>query len=295
MFIDRQKYWSSVDHTVSSGDMWRKMKWIKGFKGPRSQVPKQLVNELLLNLTPDYVSPNPPLFLNNDTVLNEPITMSELTQCLKQAKNTSPGYDAIPYCMLRHLPSNGKEILLTLFNNFFTAGFIPNQWRDITVVAIPKPGREVSSISSLRPISMMSCICKLFHSIINKRLEWFCEQKGLFSNNTTGFRKAHSTYDSLSSLVTNIQIGFSNKKCTVGCFLDIDNAYNNIDISSLLKIINDLGVGIKICTYLWNFLKERRLTIQLNDGIMCRSTGRGLGQGDPTSILVVSSYLATSF
>lgn len=30
-----------------------------------------------------------------------------------------------------------------------------------------------------------------------------------------------------------------------------------------------------------DFFTERRLTIQLNDGIMCRYTGRGLAQGDP--------------
>ncbi|CAH0703369.1 unnamed protein product [Spodoptera exigua] len=164
--------------------------------------------------------------------------------------------------------------------------FVPKQWREIMVVPIPKPGRDPSLSSSLRPISMISCICKIFHNILFNRLEWFIEKNELLSCNTTGFRKTRSTLDNLTRLVSKIQTGFSDKQMTVCCFMDLDSAYNNVDLHSLFKILDRMGVGIKLNTYLWNFLKIRNLKIQLEHTYIHRTTGRGLAQGDPLSPLL---------
>lgn len=164
--------------------------------------------------------------------------------------------------------------------------FIPEQWRDIVIVPIPKPGRDPSSLSAWRPISMMSCLCKVFHNILGKRLEWFCEKNQLFSFNTTGFRKANSCLDNLSCFVTRVLTGFSERKPTIACFIDISIAYNNVDITSLVITLDRLGVGSKLCSYIWNFLRHRNLHLTIDNIEFIRSTNRGLAQGDPLSPLL---------
>lgn len=101
-----------------------------------------------------------------------------------------------------------------------------------------------------------------------------------------GFRKSKSCYDSLVRLVTQIQMSFSKKIVTVACFIDIDNAYNNVDITCLLHILDRLGVGSIHCTYLWSYLKHRQLNISFTGFSGSRITPRGLAQGDPLSPLL---------
>ncbi|GBP21444.1 hypothetical protein EVAR_12045_1 [Eumeta japonica] len=67
-----------------------------------------------------------------------------------------------------------------------------------------------------------------------RRLEWYVEKNEILSPYTVGFRKSQSCIDCLSRLVTYIQIGFSENEPTLACFLDIENAYNNVAIESVL-------------------------------------------------------------
>lgn len=131
---------------------------------------------------------------------------------------------------------------------FFSHSFVPLQWREIGIIPIPKPGRDPDSASSLRPISLMSCLCKIFHNMIKNRLEWFLEKSKLFSENMVGFRKGRSSLDGLVNLVSRIQMGFSKKIPTIGCFLDIDNAYINMEVTKLICVMQHYIVGERICT-----------------------------------------------
>lgn len=279
------KFCDSVDETSSASEMWRKMKWLKGNQVQNCSLDESKSYTLLCSLCPAYVPHPRPTFNANNSKLECPITLHELETCIKTT-DTAPGCDNITFSMIKKLPQNGKNILLAIYNNFLSTGFTPSQWRDICVVPIPKPGRDPSLASSFRPISLMSCICKIFHSIINRRLEWYFENKGIFSNEMVGFRKSKSCIDSLVRLVTRVQSGFSKDLVTLACFLDIDNAYNNVNICSLLEILDRAGIGQKICKYLWNFLSLRNLKIRQGHRYVCRSTGQGLAQGDPLSPLL---------
>lgn len=280
-----QGFCSTLDQTSTHSELWRKMRWIKGYNAPKFHVDNIKASELLCSLAPDFVSGDNPLFTSDNPKLEVPITIQELTKCLK-SKDTAPGCDKISYSMIAYLPENGKQILLNLFNSFLRYSFVPKQWHDIVVVPIPKAGRDPSLASSLRPISMISCMCKTFHSILLNRLEWFIEKNRILDQNTTGFRKCRSTLNNLTNLVSRIQTGFSEKQMTACCFIDLDNAYNNVDVHSLLRVMDGLGVGLKICSYLWNFLQARNLKIQLGTDSLCRTTSRGLAQGDPLSPLL---------
>lgn len=80
--------------------------------------------------------------------------------------------------------------------------------------------------------------------------------------NTVGFRRGRSCLDGLSCLISTIQTGFSEGCPTMGCFLDIDSAYNNVNITVLINVLDNFKVGSRICRYLWNFLHRRILKIK---------------------------------
>lgn len=273
---------SSVNEKTSSAEMWQRMRWVKGYRFNQQHISEKQASNLLASLAPDYAISSQPSFSNVNSEIDIEISMQELDACIK-SKDTSPGCDGISYSMIKHLPDNGKRMLLSIYNKCLRSGFVPTQWRDVGILPIHKPGRDPDDVSSLRPISLLSCLCKCFHSILNKRLEWFLEHNNMFSPNMIGFRKAKSCMDNLGSLVSRIQIGFSNGHATIGCFVDITNAYNNVDIAVLLSILNKVNVGSKVCLYLWNFLKERVLKINVGTKYVSRIGSMGLGQGDPLS------------
>lgn len=285
-----QRFCTSIDETTSSPDMWLKMRWVKGHRGAgnKQHIDKDKAKELLNTLTPDYVCPPQPQFMSMNTNLESLITIQEVENSIKKT-DTAPGIDEISFSMIEHLPLVAKEFLVKIYNSILNSGYVPTQWRQIKVIPIPKSGREVHSRPDFRLISLISCLCKIFHSILQKRLEWYFEKQSMFSDNMTGFRKSRSCYDNLARLVTHIQLGFSKNLMTAACFIDIENAYNNVNVSCLLSKLDQLRIGSKICVYLWGFLHNRQLKMVCEGSEITRTTGQGLAQGDPLSPLLFNA------
>lgn len=113
--------------------------------------------------------------------------------------------------------------------------------------------------------------------------QWFIEHKRLLPSSTVGFRRGKSCLDNLTGLETDIQQGMAESAPTIACFLDIDNAYNNVNINYLVSVLGKIGIGPKISSYLWSFLSARRCQMTVNNVCITWYTSKGLAQGDPMS------------
>lgn len=58
---------------------------------------------------------------------------------------------------------------------------LPNQWRNVTVIPIPKPEKNRLEIQNYKPISLINIMKKVLEKIINKLLIWFFESSKLLS------------------------------------------------------------------------------------------------------------------
>ena len=136
----------------------------------------------------------------DNTFLNAPFTMQEMKAQLLQCKDTSPGLDDITISMINHLHEEALPPLLHSLNTLWTSERIPDAWRKEVKLPILKPGKDPLLPESYRPISLTSCICKLFERMVNHRLMWFLEKNNILCPQQSGFRKGKSTMDALSQL-----------------------------------------------------------------------------------------------
>ena len=69
--------------------------------------------------------------------------------------------------MLKHLPGSGMDFLLHIFNLFWSLHSFPSILKTSSIIPIHKMGKFLDSPASFRPISITSCVSKLFECIQN--------------------------------------------------------------------------------------------------------------------------------
>ena len=112
----------------------------------------------------------------------------------------------------------------------YSSDSYPLDWTKSNVLFIKK-----SYGKNVRPISLTSCVCKLFETILKNKFQWWLEFNNLPPPNQSGFRKSQSTTDNLTGLTLTVAESFAKKKDILAAFLDVTGAFDNVDINILLQ------------------------------------------------------------
>ena len=78
-----------------------------------------------------------------------------------------------------------------MFNIIFMNGIISDVWSKGIIIPIYKKGDKTNP-DNYRGITLLSCLGKLFTSIINDRIAKFVENNSILSEVQAGFRKRYS-------------------------------------------------------------------------------------------------------
>ena len=145
-------------------------------------------------------------------------------------------------------------LLLSCFNQFLSQGLFPKSWKESLILLIPK-----SSPGKFCPISLALCLLKVMERLIKTRLiQWF-ESNLLLPPSQFGFRKSRSCADNLSILTTEIYIDFVKNQYTACLFLDISNAFNDVNPGILSHDLRDMGVPWSICKFMHDLTSNRSI------------------------------------
>ena len=188
---------------------------------------------------------------------NKKFSLRDLKRSIKRSNDSSPGVDQIHYQILKHLPNETLKFLLDLINEYWVSGTFPECWRTALLLPIPKPGKDKFNSNSYRPIALTSCICKTVERMVNERLIWTLEKKGLLSKLQCGFRKGRGTIDQLIRMETFVRDAFANKDHLVAVFFDLQKAYDTTWKHGIMQDLHEMGFRGNLPIFIRNFLSDR--------------------------------------
>ena len=87
---------------------------------------------------------------------------------------SAPGPDGISYRLIKAVRNTrlGQELVGEVVDNLMS-GIIPPAWREMRVVFIPKPGRDLTLTRSWRPLNLINCMGKLGEKVVADRIQDF--------------------------------------------------------------------------------------------------------------------------
>ena len=194
-------------------------------------------------------------------MLNGIITEKEVLAAIKSLKNNKePGSDKLLNDFFLNSPPFLVSIYTKLFNVVLDTGIIPENWTTGIIIPVYKNKGCPTDPYNFRAITLISCLGKLFTSIVNTRLNFLANEVTLIHENQAGFRKGYTTIDNIFVLHVLIELYFSFGKKLFCTFIDFRKAFDTVSRSDLwnklqfsnikgkcFKVIFNMYQGIKSC------------------------------------------------
>ena len=112
------------------------------------------------------------------------------------------------------------SVYVKLFNVILKSGHFPKDWAIGIILPIYKNKGPVTNPDNYREITLLSCFCKLFTSVLNKRLTEYIDELGIIGEEQTGFRHDYSTMDHVFVLKNLTDLYLNKRKCLYCAFVD---------------------------------------------------------------------------
>ena len=217
----------------------------------------QLSNNSITTIENNYVTP-----LKSNEFLDSYFTLAELEKALTKLKNEkSPGLDNILNEFLKLNTSLFKKTLLSIFNALFSKGYFPKVWSVGVIIPIFKKG-DINQAENYRGITLLSCVGKLFTSMLNQRINVWAESNEKYDKDQYGFRTNRSTVDAIFILQNVIDIFIKRNKALYVSFIDLKKAFDCTNHDALWFKLDCNDLSSKTLAMLKNMYSKMKLCVK---------------------------------
>lgn len=235
-------------------------------------------------------------FLNCPLQMDFPIKFISLSEVRNQIrmlnKKKSPGYDLIDGNVISKLTHKCIVFLTLIYNSIIRLNHFPSQWKCAEIIMIQKPNKPGNSVTSFRPISLLSIFSKIFEKIFLRRLSPVLESKNIIPEHQFGFRHKHGTPEQIHRIVNNITDALEKKRYCSAVFLDIQQAFDRVWHMGLLYKIKKL-MPAPFYLFFKSYLSERHFYVKINDETSeLYAINAGIPQGSVLGPILYTIYTA---
>ena len=149
-------------------------------------------------------------------------------RALGKTKNRSaPGPDGISYRWIKAVRDTrlGRELIDDVVDNLWR-GVIPVAWRQMSVVFITKPGRDLSVARNWRPLNLINCVGKLGEKVMADRIQDYGDE--LFHRLQYGSVRGRLAVDMLYRSVLKARTCMDRGGSVGWGFWDVKGGFHNV-------------------------------------------------------------------
>ena len=180
------------------------------------------------------------------------------------SSSSATGPDKVAYRMLKHLSRSGMDFLLHIFNLSWSSHSFPSIWKTSSIIPIHKMGKPLDSPASFWPISLTSCVSKMFERIILSCLLFFLKSNSILSPRQAGFRPGRSTLDQILYLSQSISDGFNKPRPgsrTILSTINFSKAFDSVWHPGVFHKLTSAGLPPWFARWNQSFLSDRRASV----------------------------------
>lgn len=235
-------------------------------------------------------------FLNAPLQMDLPIkhiSPQEVQEIISaQNLKKAPGYDGIDGTVLKALPFKAVIFLTLIYNAILRLSHFPSQWKCAKIIMVLKPNKEEHTLTSYRPISLLSIFSKMFERLLLKRVEPLIRNKNIIPQHQFGFRRKHGTPEQCHRVAKVIRESLESKKYCTAVFLDIQQAFDRVwHLGLLFKLKNMFPAPVY--SLLKSYLENRNYYVSIRDECSeIYNINAGVPQGSVLSPILYTLYTA---
>ncbi len=218
-----------------------------------------------------------------------PFLKEEMEIALNEmASGKASGEDGITKEMLQTIDHTGKTRLLSLMNNIYDTGILPQDFMQSVFIALPKKPKA-NECKDHWTISLMAHAVKLLLKMITRRLKPKLEPE--IDACQFGFRKGTGTREAIFGLRTLCARSIQVQQDLFLCFIDYEKAFDKVKHAKLIEILSEHDVGKKNLGVIKNLYWLQEAAIRLDDELTeWKSIEQGVRQGCVMSPLLFNFY-----
>ena len=149
-------------------------------------------------------------------------------------------------------------------NVSFTEGVFPSELKIAQVLPLYK-SNDPMLFNNYRPNSLLPFFSKLFERLMYDRLIDFIEKHRLLYQYQFGFRKNHSTFMALVTLLESITSALDNLEFSICILIDFRKAFDTVEHSILLNKLHHYGIRGTALQWLNSYLTNKYQYVNYNN------------------------------
>lgn len=201
----------------------------------------------------------------------------------------SAGMDGIFPALIQKAEKTLIPHMVEIFRASLILGHIPDDWRQVRVVFIPKTGKkDKTNPKAFRPISLSSVMLKIMEKVLCEYINSKFMKAMPLSQHQFAYQSGKSTISALHSLVNKIEKTLQAKEIALVAFLDIEGAFDNASYSSIGSAMLRRHFDPCIATWVHAMLANRQISSELSGSCVTVKATRGCPQGGVLSPLLWS-------
>ena len=230
---------------------------------------------------------------NPNSMFLSPTTPEEIIKVVSSFSDSkATGPHSIPVSILKLLKHDICEPISILINRSFATGIFPTVLKVSKVVPVFKNKGSPLEISNYRPISLLSNIEKIYEKMMYSRLIGFLNQSKQIYSRQFGFRKGHSTVDTLINIVERIRVTLDKSEFACGVFVDLQKAFDTVDHEILLLKLSHYGIRGTELSWFRSYLSNRsQFVVISNTKSRLKFVKHGVPQGSVLGPLLFLLYI----